>query len=320
MQIAVIGGGRWARALGARLSNNPDRVGRVLQIARRDVPAAEAQAPGVEFSDDMRGLAEVDVVVLAVTAAAARRLLHQAGAYLHGGQYAVHAIGSLEPTEGAGEAVRISEVIHAETAVRRIGALAGPALAQDLEEGRPAALICGSRFDEVGQALSQALSSSSLRVYATRDLLGVELARAMVAEVALAAGVARALEMGPAARAILIARGAAEMARLGVAMGASERTFFGLAGVGEMVVATEGRGSADFELGVALGRGLGLAEALRKIGRHCDGPTMVREAHRLGQKYGVRMTLTGALQRWLGGERSMQQGLRDLFAGDERGE
>ena len=148
----------------------------------------------------------------------------------------------------------------------------------------------------------------------------MELARALVAAFAMAGGVARALEMGPAARAILLTRGVAEMARLGVAVGGSERTFFGLAGLGELAVALEGRGSADFELGALLGKGVPLGEAVAKIGRTLDGPTMSRKGHELGQQHRVRTTLLTALSRWLAGERTMKEALGDLFSGEDKAE
>lgn len=309
MQVAVIGSGRWGRALAGKLQEQEKRH----RLRVRQYRHARA---GEELPIDLAGLADAELMFLAVPAEAARPFLQQAGAVMHGGQFLIHAIGSLEP----GTFTRISEIVRQETPVRRVGALAGPALAQDLEEGKPAALICGSRFDEVGAAAAGALSGTSLRVYATRDIVGVELARALAAVVALAGGVARALELGEAARAILITRGAAEMARLGVALGATERTFFGLAGVGELVVATEGRGSADFELGTLLGRGRPLAEAQQQVARTCDGPSMVRQAYRLGQERGLRMTLVTALYHFLNGERSMKEAMAQLFAGEERGE
>ncbi|MCS6914852.1 MAG: hypothetical protein NZ890_16655 [Myxococcota bacterium] len=313
LAIAVLGSGRWARALAGVLQHNEGtnpHIGSVWLVRPRGL--------GTEQGLALERLAQADMIVLAVPAPAVRAILREAGVAMHGGQVLLHAVGSLEL--GQGHRRRIAEVVREETPVRRVGALAGPALAQDLEEGRPAALVCGSRFDDVGEMAVEVLSAPSLRVYTTRDIVGVELARALVAAFAVAGGAARALELGPAARAILLARGVAEMARLGVALGGDERTFFGLAGLGELAVAIEGRGSADFELGVALGKGIPLAEAERSIGRTLDGPTMIREAVALGRERGVRTTLLTAMDRWLSGQRSMAEALSDLFAGQDHAE
>ena len=309
LSVAVIGGGRWARALFGRLQAQrelaADRLSRVIHLRE-----------GAELAE-LRG---VDLLILAVPATSVRPLLRQAAPHLDGAQLLVHAVGSLAPAEGDDRRAFISEVVREETPLRRVGALAGPALAQDLEERRPAALVCGSRFDEVGAAARQALSGPSLLFYATRDQVGVEVARAMVAVVALAGGIVSALDLGAATRSVLIARGAAETARLGVALGASERTFFGLAGVGEMVVATDGHGSADFELGRLLGQGVELSAALAQVARVCDGPSMIEEALRLGAEHRLRLPLTAMLKRLLDRDCTPQDALRELFLTESRGE
>lgn len=341
--VAVIGGGRWARALAGTLAQNqlkrPGRIARVLhhrpahrtpEIAAADdaptgPPETARPEPAGLTAVELDGLGEADLILLAIPSQSVRSVLRAAAPHLHGAQMLVHAVGSLAPAEGTGAGAGgpralISQVAREETPIRRIGALAGPALAQDLEEWNPAALICGSRYDEVNETVLRALVSPSLRLYTTHDLVGVEVARAMVSVVALASGVAHALDLGTPARAVLITRGAAEMARLGVALGASERTFFGLAGVGEMVVATERRDSADFELGRRLGSGQKLDEALREVARVCDGPTMVAEASRMAAQHGLRMPIVSALNRWLLGERDTRKALMGLFASENHEE
>lgn len=309
ISVAVLGGGRWARALYGMLLEQkeraPDRVARVFHYRE-----------GADLAE-LRG---VELLILAVPATGVRPLLRQAAPFLDGAQFLVHAVGSLAPAADDGSRAFISEVVRAETPLRRVGALAGPALAQDLEERRPAALVCGSRFDEVGAAARQALSNPALLFYSTRDQIGVEVARAMVSVVALAGGIASALDLGAAARSVLVTRGAAETARLGVALGASERTFFGLAGIGEMVVATDGHGSADYQLGRLYGQGLSLAAAQQQVARVCDAPSMITEALRLGEQHRLRLPLTAMLKRLLDAERTPQAALRELFATDSRSE
>jgi glycerol-3-phosphate dehydrogenase len=257
--VAVIGGGRWARALAGTLAHNqqqaPERIARILHYrpprdSERGAPADDlslgadgenpslpataghapdlgaigsAPAPAVQKARiepiELPELAQADLILLASPAATVRNLLRAASPYLSGNQALVHTIGSLAPAGESGSELLISYVVREETPLRRIGALAGPALAPDLEEFSPAALVCGSRYDDVGQAIVDVLASPSLRVYTTQDLTGVEVARAGAAVIAMAAGVASSLDLGAPARAILITRGAAEMARLGVALG-----------------------------------------------------------------------------------------------------
>ncbi len=356
LSVAVIGGGRWARALASFLLHNqrrsPERISKVLHYrppreliragqedsrseheqtaAHTDVPAAAHEVPDVHAVHSAQGvektqvtsialsdLASADVIFMAVPASSVRKVLRLAAPHLHGNQTMIHAIGSVIPaSDECQHAQLVSHAIGEETPIRKVGVLAGPALAPDLEEFAPAALVCGSRFDEVGTQAIQVLSGHSLLVYTTRDLIGVELARAGSSVIALAAGVANILDLGTPARAILITRGAAEMARIAVKLGADERTFFGLAGVGEFVAATERRGSADFELGRLLGQRISLAEALKQVGRVCDSPAMVREAHLLGHKHHVRTSIVSALYQLLHGKFDTKDALMALLSTD----
>lgn len=333
VSVAVLGGGRWAKALARHLrvvaDHEPQRIIRLVHMS-----ASAGLTP-----DELASLSQIDFIVLAVPAVAVRPLLRSAALQLHGAQMLVHAIGNLvtpeagstpapagDPTEPghAGQhslrALSISELVRGETPIRRVGALAGPALALDLEERRPAALVCGSRFDDVCATARHALHTPTLRIYTTHDLIGVEVARASVAIIALCGGIADAMNLGVAARAILITRGAAELARLGVALGASEKTFYGLAGIGEMVVATDGRGSADFELGRLLMGGASLAQAQTKIGRVCDGPSMVQEAVRLAGLLRLRLPLCAALNQLVTGQAATDTVLARLLASDNHSE
>lgn len=360
--VAVLGGGRWARALCATLAENarraPERVAGVLHYrppreeaagaagsgfeeppaaappAGCTAPAAPgaASAPSTKTPTVARlhelgvqniklsDLERADLIILAVPAPTVRGLLTAASPHLFGSHFLVHAIGSLPPAEPGQGVTLISHLVRQLTPIRRIGALAGPALAPDLEQALPAALICGSRFAEVGEAALLALAGPALRVYTTTDLIGVEVARAGAACIAMASGIADALRLGAAVRALLIARGAAEMARLGVALGGNKETFFGLAGVGELVVATERHGSADFELGWLLGKGHTVAEAQRQIGRVCDSPSMVEKAYALAQREKLRMPLCAALHRFIAGDRDEKGTLAQLFGSDNHSE
>jgi glycerol-3-phosphate dehydrogenase (NAD(P)+) len=358
LTVAVIGGGRWARALAGFLLHNQrrsqDRIAKVLHYrpprelvravqednrseadhAHTDIPAAAGEVPDVSAVDSaqqaerrqvtaiaLSDLSQADIIFLAVPAPSVRKVLRLAAPHLHGAQTLIHAIGSVIPaSEECPHTTLISHAVGEVTPIRKIGVLAGPALAPDLEEFAPAALVCGSRFDEVGSQAIQVLSGHSLLVYTTRDLIGVELARAGSSVIAMAAGVANILDLGTPARAILITRGAAEFARLAVKLGAEERTFFGRAGVGEFVVATERRGSADFELGRLLGQRIPLAEALKQVGRVCDGPSMVREAHLLGHKFHVRTSIVSALYQLLHGKFDTKDALMALLSTDVHNE
>lgn len=362
ISVAVVGGGRWARALAQRLSHNREglhgrivHLGHISRVMRYQPPAdlpriasfvapperpVKAPVPPSARSDggdatvqisadallfaagelygdsiELGELVEANLIILAVPAAKVKPLLETMRGVLHDKQCLVHAIGSFAPTLEAGnQALKpISELVVRETPIKKLGAIAGPALAEDLEEEIPAAVACGSPSPEVTMMVQTAMHCSLLRVYPTADLIGVEAARALVGVMALACGVADSLGLGPSVRAQLVAAGTAEMAQLGVVLGGLERTFWGAAGAGELIVATERRGAPDFQLGRLLGQGKSLGDASRQIDRACDGLNMVREAHNLAQRSRLSLPIVSALYRWVSGKMDLRSSMTELL-------
>ncbi len=360
VSIAVIGNGRWARALSVRLKHNQkqwrSRIRRAMlyqpppdlprlatfaepsEMAMR-VPTLPAKksggggdetlqmtadalmfAAGEVYADSIEvgELREADLLVLAVPASKVKPLLKSLVGILRPEQAIVHAIGSFAPIEGAGRQTMlpVSELIKRETPVTQIGALAGPGLAEDLEEDIPVAMVAGSASPDVGAMLYQALHGPHVRVYVSSDLIGVEVARALVGVYAFAIGVAEAMELGPAVRSLLIARGVAEMGRIAAAFGGQEKTMLGPAGLGELVVATERRGAPDFQLGKLIGKGASLGEAARQIDRACDALNMIREGHMHSQRLRLTLPIVSALYRWVGGRHDLRASITDLIEKD----
>lgn len=285
-------------------------LGRAAQAAQ----AAEV-AEVDETPPELREVGSADVLFLAVPASTVRSVLRGLKGVLRPGQILLHGIGSLFPAQvELGQSPRrISEVVLEETPITRIGALSGPASADDLEEFCPAALVCGSQSEAVIAAARQVLGCQTLRIYASTDLSGVEMARAMSGVIALASGVCEVLQYGIASRAVLVSRSAAENARLGMALGGKERTFLGLAGVGGLMVASQRVDSPDFQLGRLLALGLPLGQAEKQIARVCDSIHMIRDGHRLAASLGVRMPILSMLHRWIFEGVELKKALRDLL-------
>jgi glycerol-3-phosphate dehydrogenase (NAD(P)+) len=358
VSIAVIGNGRWARALSVRLKHNqklwrsrirramlyqpPPDLPRLATFAEpsemnlrvpvfptKKTPSAGGDetlqmtadalmfAAGEVYADsiDIAELRDADILVLAVPASKVKPLLKSLAGVLTPEQAIVHAIGSFAPVEGAGRhsMLPVSELIKRETPLTLLGVLAGPALAEDLEEDVPVALVCGSAHPEVGALLHQALHGPHVRLYTSSDLIGVEVARALVGVYCFAIGVAEAMELGPAVRSLLIARGSAEMGRLAAAFGGQDKTLQGPAGLGELVVATERRGSPDFQLGKLIGKGASLGEAARQIDRACDALNMIREGHMHAQRLRINLPIVQALYRWVGGRHDLRTSVTELI-------
>jgi glycerol-3-phosphate dehydrogenase (NAD(P)+) len=269
--VGIVGAGAFGTALGSVLA----RAGRRVVLWTRDaavaeeirgsrrcprLPAAALPAPLEATTDPRRLAAEARFIVLAVTSTNVRRRARELGDVLDGSHIVVHAIGALaapDPREGgdAGDSERVSQVMEHGLPTLKIGAIAGPALPDDLADGRYSSIVVASLFDEVvGEGRRLLNAPPVLRVYGSSDLTGVELASALSGAYTVALGLADGMGVGPGPRAVLITRAVAEASRLGVAAGAEARTFAGLAGLGNLLVRASER-SADYQLGRQLAGG-----------------------------------------------------------------
>lgn len=175
---------------------------------------------------------------------------------------------------------------------RPIGTLSGPTIASELARGLPATMIAASDWPGYASELQRVFSTSYLRVYTNEDVLGVELAGAMKNVIAIAAGILDGLQAGYNAKSALLARGLAEITRLGTAMGASTDTFFGLAGVGDLATTCFSPEGRNRSCGEALGRGARPDEYLKSAKSVVEGVATTKSVMDLARKYRVEMPIT----------------------------
>jgi glycerol-3-phosphate dehydrogenase (NAD(P)+) len=191
-------------------------------------------------------------------------------------------------------------VLRAETCTRRVGALAGPSPPRELAARQPCTLVVASLYDEVVRATQETLATPPcLRVYASHDLAGVELGSALASAFAVGLGVAAGAGAGPGARAALLSRGVAEGTRLIVAHGGKERTFAGLAGLGNLLVRlgeSDGDYAIDYRHGLALGRGE------RPEAAETEGTHAIVGAVRLARTLSVRLPILEGLAALVAGD------------------
>lgn len=178
---------------------------------------------------------------------------------------------------------------------RPVGILSGPTIAPELVRCLPATMIAASDAPGFAQQVQRLFSTHYLRIYTHEDVLGVELAGAMKNVIAIAAGVLDGLQAGYNAKSALLARGLAEITRLGVAMGASPDTFFGLSGVGDLATTCFSPEGRNRSCGEALGRGVKLDEYLKAIPYVVEGVATTRAVMELARKYRVEMPITAAV-------------------------
>jgi glycerol-3-phosphate dehydrogenase (NAD(P)+) len=190
---------------------------------------------------------------------------------------------------------RISEVVRDVTAARfdaRFVCLSGPSFAQEVAEGQPTAIVAASRSVEDSQLVQSALSFQNLRIYTNTDVTGTEIGGSVKNVMAVAAGMVAGLGLGTNSVAALITRGLAEVARLGVAEGASLETMMGLAGMGDLVLTCTGKLSRNRYVGQELGRGRTLPDIVSGMHEVAEGVRTTLAVKRLSQRLSVEMPIT----------------------------
>ena len=201
-----------------------------------------------------------------------------------------------------------------------MGACSGPSFAQEVAASLPVALSVASDDLDWARAVAHACHGGGMRLYATRDLIGVELGGAMKNVLAIAAGVCDGLSLGANARAALLTRGLAEMARLGVALGAEQKTFMGLATLGDLILTATGDLSRNRRVGLALARGEQLPAIVQSLGHVAEGVATAPALLELAHKLNVDVPITEAVCQLLDAKLSAAKAIAYLMSREPKDE
>ncbi|MQC17180.1 MAG: NAD(P)-dependent glycerol-3-phosphate dehydrogenase, partial [Chloroflexi bacterium] len=272
----------------------------------------ERRLPGVVFPDLMRvdhlpsAIDGAGLVCIVVPSRSIEENVRRIAPSVPGDATVLSAVKGIERETGR----RMSEIIRAELPDRPVAVLSGPNLSREVAAGLPGSTVIATA-DADEAALRDAFHSASLRVYTSRDVVGVELGGALKNVVSIAAGMVDSLGFGDNAKAALLTRGLAEISRLGVAAGADPLTFQGLAGMGDLVASSYSPFARNRRLGELVAGGATLEDALSRLGETAEGATTILSVRVLSERYGVEMPITEALYRVL------YEGQRPLQALDE---
>ncbi len=306
MKITIIGAGAWGTALAISLSAHH----RVTLWARNAAQVAAIHATrcnqqylpgillpaGIELSADFpSALADAELVIIAVPTSALRQALQQLVQLPR--QFNVVWLCKGFEAETAQLPHQVAaEVLPEES---RYGVLSGPSFAQEVARGFPTALTLASADEAFARNTAQALHHAYLRIYASNDMIGVEVGGAVKNVMAIAAGISDGLGLGLNARAALLTRGLAEITRLGLNLGGRSETLSGLSGVGDLILTCTGDLSRNRQVGLLLVQQLGLPEILHRLGHVAEGVYTVREVHQLARRRSVAMPICEAVYRIL---------------------
>jgi glycerol-3-phosphate dehydrogenase (NAD(P)+) len=329
--IAVLGAGSWGTALASVLAGS----GREATLWARDPALAlrigserrnPAYLPGVSLSPSMRvtgdlgeALSGARIVVLAVPTHGMRATVERCRPILWEGCAVVSAAKGFETGTGLTMSEVLIDVLGSSWA-SRVAALSGPNIAMEIARGMPAATVVASRTEATAALVRDALTGERLRVYSSGDLVGVEYGGALKNVVAIAAGVCDGTGSGDNGKSALITRGLAEMARLGVRVGAQPLTFAGLTGLGDCMVTCFSPYSRNRRLGEAIGRGQTLGEIEAGMFMVAEGVNAARVARELAREAGVEMPIVAEVCSVLFEEKPIAAAFADLMRRGARDE
>lgn len=278
--------------------------------------------PGVPVDSSIRLTSEIaeiqqaEFVLLAVPSFAVRETAHVAAPFIKDGVI----VGNVGKGLEKGSKKRLSEVIAEEIPEHDIVALSGPSHAEEVARGVPTTIVAACLNRGSAEYVQDLLSNPTLRVYVSDDVVGVELSGALKNIIAVCAGICDGMNLGDNAKAALMTRGLAEIARLGIAMGAKRTTFAGLAGVGDLIVTCTSMHSRNHRAGILIGQGIPPEEAVSRIGMTVEGCIAAETAWELAQEKGVPMPIVEQLHLVLTENKDTRQAVADLMGRPTRHE
>ena len=336
MNIVVLGAGAWGTALAISAVRPADAHRHVSLWARDPQQAADLQQhrenrrylSGVVIPETVQIatgplgsgsplLAGADLVIVATPMAGLRNMLTLLAS--HRVSVAWLCKGFEAPTTTS-TGLLGHEVCAQVAPDLRTGVLSGPSFAVEVARGQPTALVAASEHASVRDTLVATFHSSTLRVYANDDIVGVEVGGAVKNVLAIATGLCDGLSLGLNARAALITRGLAEMTRLGMALGAKAETFMGLSGLGDLVLTATGDLSRNRKVGQLLAQGMNLQQAVHSLGHVAEGVYSARTVAQRARSLGVDMPITDAVVALLDGGLLPAQAVALLMGRDPKDE
>lgn len=241
---------------------------------------------GLLLTDDLQQAADAELVIMAVPSFAIRSVAHALRPVLPAGTIVVNAGKGLEEDT----LLPFSKVIQEELPTCRVVVLSGPSHAEEVARRVPTLVTVASQDEQAAEIVQRALSQPSFRLYVNPDMIGVELGGALKNVIGLCGGIVDGLGMGDNTKAALMTRGLSEITRLGMAMGADERTFSGLSGMGDLVVTCGSMHSRNRRAGMLIGQGVPVEDAVRQVGT-VEGYFAARAAWQLACRYEVDMPI-----------------------------
>lgn len=317
--IAILGSGGFGLALAVLCYNRGHNVcvwskfkDEIDTIKRTG--ELKAKLPGViipdriELTTDISCAKDKDIVVVGIPSAFVRSVCMEAAEYIDKKTVVVSTAKGLEE----GSLKLMSEVVKESIPDNTVVALTGPSHAEEIARGLPTLIVAACNDLSAAKYVQRELSSETLRIYTSEDVIGCEIGGALKNIIALAAGICDGMGYGDNTKAALMTRGINEIKHLGIALGGKSETFSGLTGIGDLIVTCTSMHSRNRRAGILIGQGVAPAEAIRRVGT-VEGYYCAKTAYELSKKMGVEMPITQQLHNVLENGKDAFQSLKELM-------
>lgn len=329
--VAVLGAGSFGTAVANILAENREvmlysrSADRVVEIQKSRMSSGHKLDDRITITNDLELIGKsCDVIFPVVPSAGFRELIRNMSPYLRPYHILIHGTKgfdmSVDPAKInihnplSREHVRtMSEVIMEESSVVRVGCLAGPNLAREISEHKPAASVVASHFDEVIRVGQSLLKSDRFLIYGSNDLIGIELCGILKNIIAVGAGTIAGLQLGENARSLFISRGLVEMVHIGKVLGGNAQAFLGLAGVGDLIATSSSNLSRNYTVGHRLAQGENIKDIISSMDEVAEGVKTIDIINQLARTYKVRCPITETLHRIIQGEMTVADAHRFLM-------
>ena len=326
MKVAVIGAGSWGIALAKLLFDNKNEV-YVWSALKDEIDMLNREhehvdkLKGVKLPEEMvftsdlnEAVKDAGIIVMAVPSVFVRSTAKTLKEFYTPGQIIVNVAKGIEEST----LHTMSEIISEEIPDATVAVLSGPSHAEEVGRGIPTTIVVGAKSQEVAETVQEVFMSPVFRVYTSPDVLGIEIGAALKNVIALAAGAADGLGYGDNTKAALITRGMAEITRLGVAMGGKQETFYGLSGIGDLIVTCASMHSRNRRAGILIGKGYTAEEAMAEVKMVVEGVYSAKAAKKLAEKYNVEMPIVEKVNEVLFNNLPAADCVRDLMVRDKK--
>lgn len=327
-KVSVLGAGSWGIALANVLASNGHDV-TVWSALKDEIEMLNenrehlTKLPGVKLPETMiftdsleEAMKEKVLLVMAVPSSFVRKTASQMKEFYSSGQVIVNVAKGIEEAT----LMTMSEVISDEIKDAKIAVLSGPSHAEEVGRAIPTTIVAGAAKKETAEFVQNIFMNDVFRVYTSPDVTGIEVGAALKNVVALAAGIADGLGYGDNTKAALITRGMAEITRLGVAMGGDAETFYGLSGIGDLIVTCASMHSRNRRAGILIGQGKTMDEAMAEVKMVVEGVFSAKAAMKLARKYNVSMPIVESVNAVLFENEPATTRVKDLMLRDKKSE